>query len=194
MRRREFITLLSGVTTWRPIAAHAQQGERMRRASALMSYVESDTGAQKWAKAFDDSLQELGWNKGRNIQLDYRWAGPNPDRLRGDAQELVGLSPDVLLAGATPAVIALRHATRSIPIVFANVADPLGQGFIASFARPGGNTTGFGGFDFSTAGKWVQTIKEIAPAVARIGVILSPETAPYNDSMLVLGHRSEQKN
>jgi len=183
MRRREFIALLGGAAAW-PIAAHAQQGERMRRASALMSYVESDTGAQKWAKAFDDSLQELGWNNGRNIQLDYRWAGPNPDRLRGDAEELVRLSPDVLLAGATPAVIALQHATRSIPIVFANVADPLGQGFIASFARPGGNTTGFGGFDFSIAGKWVQTIKEIAPTVARIGVIFNPETGPYNESML----------
>jgi len=183
MRRREFITLLGGAAVW-PIAAHAQQGERMRRASVLMAYVESDTGAQEWTKAFDDSLQELGWNNGRNIQLDYRWAGPNPDRLRGDAEELVRLSPDVLLAGATPAVIALQHATRSIPIVFANVADPVGQGLIASFARPGGNTTGFGGFDFSIAGKWVQTIKEIAPAVARIGVIFNPETGPYNVSLL----------
>ena len=183
MRRREFITLLGGAAVW-PIAAHAQQGERMRRASVLMAYVESDTRAQEWTKAFDNSLQELGWNNGRNIQLDYRWAGPNPDRLRGGAEELVRLSPDVLLAGATPAVMALQHATRSIPIVFANVADPVGQGLIASFARPGGNTTGFGGFDFSIAGKWVQTIKEIAPAVARIGVIFNPETGPYNESML----------
>ena len=156
----------------------------MRRASVLMSYAESDAAAQKWAKAFDDSLQELGWNNGRNIQLDYRWGGPNPDRLRGDAEELVRLNPDVLLAGATPAVIALQHATRSIPIVFANVADPVGQGMIASFARPGGNTTGFGGFDFSIAGKWVQTLKEIAPTVAQIGVIFNPETGPYNESML----------
>ena len=184
MRRREFITLVGGASLGWPLAAHAQQGERMRRASVLMSYVESDTGAQKWAKAFDDSLQELGWNSGRNIQLDHRWPGPNPDRLRGVAEELVRLSPDVLLAGATPAVIALQHATRSIPIVFANVADPVGQGFIASFARPGGNTTGFGGFDFSIAGKWVQTIKEIAPAVIRIGVIFNPETGPYNELML----------
>jgi putative ABC transport system substrate-binding protein len=183
MRRRDFIALIGGAAAW-PIAAYTQQGERMRRASVLMSYAESDTGAQKWTKAFDDSLQQLGWNSGRNIQLDYRWAGPNPDRLRGDAEELVRLSPDVLLAGATPAVIALQHATRSIPIVFANVADPVGQGLIASFARPGGNTTGFGGFDFSIAGKWVQTIKEIAPAVARIGVIFNPETGPYNESML----------
>ncbi len=184
MRRRTFIAGLATTTIACPLAAHAQQVERLRRAGVLMSYVESDTGAQKWAKAFDDSLQELGWNSGRNIQLDYRWAGPNPDRLRGEAEELVRLSPDVLLAGATPAVIALQRATHSIPIVFANVADPVGQGFIASFARPGGNTTGFGGFDFSIAGKWVQTIKEIAPAVTRIGVIFNPETGPYNESML----------
>ena len=118
MRRREFITLLGGAAAW-PFAAHAQQGERMQRASVLMSYVESDTGAQKkWAKAFDESLQELGWNNGRNIQLAYRWPGANPNRLRSDAEELVRLSPDILLAGATPAVIALQHATRSIPIVF----------------------------------------------------------------------------
>src|SRR6266566_370312 len=147
MRRREFITLLGGAAVW-PIAAHAQQGERMRRASVLMAYVESDTGAQEWTKAFDDSLQELGWNNGRNIQLDYRWAGPNPDLLRGDAEELVRLSPDVLLAGATPAVIALQHATRSIPIVFANVADPVGQGLIASFARPGGQYNWIWGIRF----------------------------------------------
>jgi putative ABC transport system substrate-binding protein len=183
MKRREFISFLGGAAAW-PIAAQAQQREQMRRAGVLMSYVESDTGAQKWAKAFDDSLQELGWNNGRNIKLDYRWGGPNPDGLRGDAEDLVRLSPDVLLAGATPAVIALQHATGSIPIVFANVADPVGQGFIASFARPGGNTTGFGGFDFSIAGKWVQIIKEIAPAVARIGVIFNRETGPYNESML----------
>ena len=184
MRRRDFVRAIVGSATALPLTVRAQQSKSMRRASVLMSYAESDASAQKWAKAFDDSLQELGWNNGRNIQLDYRWAGPNPDRLRGDAEELVRLGPDVLLAGATPAVIALQHATRSIPIVFANVADPVGQGLIASFARPGGNTTGFGGFDFSIAGKWVQTIKEIAPTVARIGVIFNPETGPYNESML----------
>ena len=131
-----------------------------------------------WTKAFDASLQELGWNNGRNIQLDYRWGGPNPDRLRADAQELVRLNPDVLVAVATPALIATQHATRSIPIVFANVADPVGQGLIASFARPGGNTTGFGAFDFSMAGKWVQAIKEIAPSVTRIGVISTRRRDP----------------
>jgi putative tryptophan/tyrosine transport system substrate-binding protein len=118
MRRRDFIRLAGGSAAAWPLAARGQQRERMQRASVLMSYVESDTGAQKWAKAFDESLQELGWNNGRNIQLAYRWPGPNPDRLRSDAEELVRLSPDILLAGATPAVIALQHATRPIPIVF----------------------------------------------------------------------------
>jgi putative ABC transport system substrate-binding protein len=149
-----------------------------------MAYLESDTQAQGWTKAFDASLQELGWNNGRNIQLDYRWGGPSPDRLRADAQDLVRLSPDVLVAVATPALIATQHATRSIPIVFANVADPVGQGLIASFARPGGNTTGFGAFDFSMAGKWVQAIKEISPSVSRIGVIFNPETGPFYASFL----------
>jgi putative tryptophan/tyrosine transport system substrate-binding protein len=164
--------------------ARAQSSERMRRVGVLMAYVDSDSQAQKWTKTFDRSLQELGWNSGRNLQLDYRWAGPNPNRLRIDAEELVRLSPDVLLCVATPALIALQHATRSIPIVFANVADPVGQGLIASFARPGGSTTGFGAFDFSMAGKWVQAIKDIAPSVIRIGVIFNPETGPYYASFL----------
>jgi putative tryptophan/tyrosine transport system substrate-binding protein len=184
MRRREFITLVGGAAAAWPLAARAQQSERVRRVSVLMAYLESDIHAQQWTKAFGESLHELGWNNGRNIQLDYRWSGPNPDRLRVEAEELVRLSPDVLLAGATPAVIALQHATPSIPIVFANVADPVGQGLIASFARPGGNTTGFGAFDFSMAGKWVQAIKEIAPSVTRIGVIFNPETGPFYASFL----------
>jgi putative tryptophan/tyrosine transport system substrate-binding protein len=156
----------------------------MHRASLLMAYVDSDIHAQRWTKAFSESLHGLGWTIGRNIEFNYRWAGPNPDRLRRDAEELVSLRPDVLLAGATPALVALQNATRSIPIVFANVADPVGQGLIASFARPGGNTTGFGAFDFSMAAKWVQAVKEIAPSVTRIGVIFNPETGPYYAAFL----------
>jgi putative ABC transport system substrate-binding protein len=156
----------------------------MRRVSVLMAYVESDTNAQQWTKAFGESLQEFGWIGGRNIQLDFRWGGPSPDRLRADAAEMVRLNPDVLVAAATPSVEALQHETRSIPIVFVNVADPVGQGVIASFARPGGNTTGFGAFEFSIAGKWVQAIKEIAPSLIQIGVIFNPETAPYYGSFL----------
>ena len=121
---------------------------------------------------------------GRNIWLDFHWPGPNEERLRTDATEMVHLNPDVLIAVTTPAVVALQHETRSIPIVFVNVADPVGQGIIASFAKPGGNTTGFGAFEFSVGGKWVEVIKEIAPSVNQIGVIFNPETAPYYRSIL----------
>ena len=178
MRRRDFIALVGGAAIW-PVVARAQQGDRVRRVGVLLAYFESDVQVQAWIKALDTSLQDLGWNNGRNIQLDYRWGGPNPDRLRAGAEELVRLNPDVLVPVATPALIAVQNATKSIPIVFANVADPVGQGLIASFARPGGNTTGFGAFDFSMAGKWVQAVKEIAPSVTRIGVIYNPETGPY---------------
>jgi putative ABC transport system substrate-binding protein len=174
--------LLGGASAW-PLAAHAQQPDRMRRVSVLMAYVESDA-TQLWTKTFSESLQELGWISGQNIQLDFHWPGPSLDRLRVDAAEMVRLNPDVLMAATTPAVVALQHETRSIPIVFANVADPVGQGIIASFAKPGGNTTGFGAFEFSVAGKWVQVIKEIAPSVIQIGVIFNPETAPYYRSFL----------
>jgi putative ABC transport system substrate-binding protein len=183
MRRREFITLLGGTAIW-PVVAGAQQGDRLRRVGVLLAFLESDAQVQTWTKALETSLQELGWNSGRNIQLDYRWAGPNPDRLRAAAEELVRLSPDILVPVATPALIAAQHATGSIPIVFTNVGDPVGQGLIASFARPGGNTTGFAVFDFSMAGKWVQIIKEIAPSVTKIGVIYNPETGPYSASFL----------
>ena len=184
MQRRDFITLLGGVATTWPLTVRAQQTERMRRVSVLMPYVESDTDAQEWTKALVESLQEFGWINGRNIQLEFRWAGPSPDRLRADAAGMARLNPDVLMAVSTPSVVALQHETRSIPIVFANVADPVGQGVIASFAKPGGNTTGFGAFEFSIAGKWVQAITEIAPSVTQIGVIFNPETAPYYRSFL----------
>ena len=175
----EFITLLGGTAIW-PVVARAQQGDRPRRVGVLLAYLESDAQVQTWTKALETSLQEPGWTSGHNIQLD--WAGPNPDRLRAAAEEC--FSPDILVPVATPALIAAQHATGSIPIVFANVGDPVGQGLIASVARPGGNTTGFGVFDFSMAGKWVQTIKEIAPSVTKIGVIYNPETGPFYVSFL----------
>jgi putative ABC transport system substrate-binding protein len=184
MRRREFITLLGGAAAAWPLAARAQQPERMRQIGVLMSYVESDSEAQQQTKVFSQSLQEFGWIDGLNIRLEYRWSDPTSDQLKIHAAELVRLNPEVLLAGATPAVIALKNKTRSIPIIFANVADPVGQGFVASLARPGGNITGFGAFEFSIAGKWVQTIKEIAPSATQIGVIFNPETAPFYGSFL----------
>src|SRR5215510_11353542 len=136
MERRKFLTLIGSVSVW-PLAARAQQDDRRRRVGVLLAYLESDAQVQTWTKALETSLQELGWTSGRNIQLDYRWAGPNPDRLRAAAEELVRLSPDILLPVATPALIAAQRATSSIPIVFANVADPVGQGLIANFSRPG---------------------------------------------------------
>jgi putative ABC transport system substrate-binding protein len=126
VRRREFITLVGGAAAGWPLAARAQQPERMRHVSVLMAYAESDA-TQLWTKVFSESLQELGWIIGRNIQLDFHWPGPNEDRLRADAAEMVRLHPDVLMAATTPAVVALQHETRSIPIVFANVADPLAR-------------------------------------------------------------------
>src|SRR5262249_45132868 len=179
MKRRDFITLLGGATMAWPLAARAQQGERMRRVGVLISYVESDSEAQQQARAFSQSLEALGWSHGSNITLDYRWRSPPPEQLQDPAVKLVQLNPDVLLAGATPAAIALKNATRSIPIVFANVADPVGQGFVASLGQPSGNMSGFGAFEFSIAGKWVQGLKEFVPAATEIGVIVNPETAPF---------------
>jgi len=180
--RRKFLATLGGAVAAWPLAARAQQGERMRRVGVLMSYVESDSEAQQQAKAFSQSLAALGWTEGSNITLDYRWRGPPPGQLQAPAVELLQLNPDVLLAGATPAAIALKNATRSIPIVFANVADPVGQGFVASLGQPSGNTSGFGAFEFSIAGKWVQGLKELVPAATEIGVIVNPKLPRFTES------------
>jgi len=184
MRRREVIALLGGAAAAWPLVARAQQPDRVARIGVLMSYVETDTTAHQWTKAFSQSLQESGWINDQNIKFEYRWAGPNPDLLKANAVELVQLRPNVLVAGATPALVALQREARDIPIVFANIADPVAQGFVASLAHPGGNTTGFGAFDFSIGGKWVQTMKEIAPSTTQLAVIFNPETAPFYRSFL----------
>jgi putative tryptophan/tyrosine transport system substrate-binding protein len=185
VQRREFITLLGGAATW-PLTARAQQAQRMRRIGALMGYAESDSGAGAWYAAFREALQKLGWTQGRNIQIDTRWATPDDaESMRRFAKELVALQPDVLLSSTTPTTTALLQQTRTIPIVFALVADPIGSGFVANFARPGGNVTGF---IFTTeptmAGKWVELLKEIAPRVARIAMPFNPATATYADYWL----------
>ena len=179
MRRREFITLLGGAAAAWPLAARAQQRGRMRRVGVLMSYLESDPEAQDQTRAFGQSLKEFGWIEGENLRQVYRWPGSNPEQLRANAMELVRSVPDVLFAGATPAVIALKNETRSIPIVFANVADPVGQHLVTTLAHPDANITGFGAFEFSIAGKWVDTIKELVPTARQIGVVFNPETAPF---------------
>jgi putative ABC transport system substrate-binding protein len=175
MRRRDFITLVGGAAAW-PLAALAQQGERMRRIGILLNFEASEGLARK--KAFTQGLQNLGWTEGGNVQIDARWAGDDADRTRRYAAELVALEPDVILASPSPSVAELQRITRTTPIVFANLIDPVGAGFVASLARPGGNTTGFSAFEYSLSGKWLELLKELAPNVTRVAVLRDPaETA-----------------
>jgi len=176
MKRREFITLLGGAAAW-PLAARAQPPERMRRIGVLMNVEADEPVGQPRIAAFVEGLQQLGWTDGRNVRIDTRWPGGDPDRVRKYAAELVGLAPNVILASASPSVAALQRVTRSVPIVFANVIDPVGAGFVASLARPGGNTTGFSSFEYSISGKWLELLKEIAPNVIRAAVVRDPALA-----------------
>jgi putative ABC transport system substrate-binding protein len=170
VRRREFITLLGGAAAW-PLAARAQQPERMRRIGALMNLAADDSESQVRVVAFAQGLSELGWTQGRNLRIDFRWAAGEVDRFRGYAAELVALAPDVILSAATPAVGALQQATRTVPIVFVTVVDPVGAGIVPNLARPGGNTTGFTLFEYVIGGKWLEQLKEIAPGVMRVAVL-----------------------
>jgi putative tryptophan/tyrosine transport system substrate-binding protein len=184
MKRREFITLLGGgVAAW-PLAVRAQQGERMRRIGVLMGFDESDPGAKDWLSGFMRRLAELGWTDGRNVQMDVRWAAGDPDRMRTFAKELVDLQSDVILSQTTPVTAALRRETRTIPLVFVMVADPVGSGFVASFSRPGGNLTGFVLWEPSVAGKWLELLTEMAPGVRRVPIMFNPDTAPFIKSYL----------
>jgi putative ABC transport system substrate-binding protein len=158
MRRREFITLLGGAAAW-PLAARAQQGERMRRIGVLMNLASDDAEGQARLAAFHQGLQQLGWTVGRNVQIDYRWGAGDADRIRKFAAELIALAPDVILSTGSPSVAALQQATRTVPIVFATVVDPLSSGFVDTLARPGGNITGFTLFEYSISGKWLQLLK-----------------------------------
>jgi putative tryptophan/tyrosine transport system substrate-binding protein len=180
MNRRDLIAGLGSAAAW-PMAARAQQGARLRRIGVLMPYPYTDALPRRWTQTFEQSLQELGWASGQNVEFDYRWSGDDFDQASASARELVHLKPDLLMATATMPVLALKRETQSIPIVFANVADPVGQGFVASLARPDGNITGFGAFEFSIGAKWVEALKEIMPAMTEIGVILNPQNSPYYD-------------
>jgi ABC-type uncharacterized transport system substrate-binding protein len=178
MKRRSFITLLGGATAW-PLAARAQQAERMRLIGVLMAYAESDPEGQAWVAAFRERLQKLGWAAGRNIQIATRWATPDVGAMQRFAKELVALQPDLILSQSTPTTAALLQHTRTIPIIFANIADPVGSGFVASFPRPGGNATGFVLFEPTMAGKWLELLKEVAPRVNRVAFLFNPATATY---------------
>jgi putative ABC transport system substrate-binding protein len=180
MRRREFISLLGRAAAAWPLAAHAQQGERMKRLGILMTYSEGDQEGQAFLAAFREELEKLGWVEGRNIQIDTRWA-PAADaesRLKF-AKELVALQPDVILSPSTPVTAAVLQQTRTIPVVFASVADPVGSGFVASFPHPGGNATGLINFEPTISGKWLELLKEIAPHVVRVAFLFNPKSAPY---------------
>ena len=176
MRRREFITLLGGVAVW-PLAARAQQRERMRRIGVFMPGVADDPESEVRNAAFLQGLGELGWIVGRNVRIDYRWGAGDLDRYHVIAAELIALSPDVVLALGYSIVSALQKATRSVPLVFASVTDPVGGGLVASLARPGGNATGFVTSEFGFAGKWLELLKEVAPRVTRVAVLRDPAVA-----------------
>jgi putative tryptophan/tyrosine transport system substrate-binding protein len=175
MRRREFVILLGGAAVAGPLAAHAQQPER--RIGVLMSTAADDPEGQTRLAAFRDTLQQLGWTDGRNVRIDTRWPASDPDSYRKYAAELVALEPDAILASASASVAALQQASRSVPIVFTNVIDPVGAGYVTSLARPGGNITGFSAFEYSLGGKWLELLKEIAPNVTRAAVLRDPALA-----------------
>ena len=185
MRRRDFITLIGGAAATWPLAARAQQPDGMRRIGVLMGYAESDRVGGAWRAAFREGLQKLGWAEGRNIRIDTRWAtaGDAESRQRF-AKELVALQPDLVLSNNTPTTAAMLQQTRTIPIVFATVSDPVGSGFVASFPRPGGNVTGFTNIEPTMPGKWLELLKEIAPRVARVAFFFNPTTAPYAEYYL----------
>jgi putative ABC transport system substrate-binding protein len=183
LRRREFITSLAGAAAW-PFAARAQQPERMRRIDVLMAYAESDPEGQTLVAAFREGLQKLGWTESRNLRIETRWAAADMELMQRFAREIVELRPDLILTQNTPTTAAMLQQTRSIPIIFATGSDPVGSGFVASFARPGGNVTGFIDMEASLASKWLGLLKEIAPRVARVAFLFNPATAPFAEFYL----------
>jgi putative tryptophan/tyrosine transport system substrate-binding protein len=177
MKRREFITLLSGAAAGWPLGALAQQSKQMRRIGMLVGGAETDPQIVAGLAAFKAALGELGWIDGRNVKIDYRFAAADVDRMQAAAKELVALQPDVILAQTTPVVAALQRET--MPIVFVIVSDPVGSGFVESLPRPGGNITGFINIEASLSGKWIEMLKEIVPRVSRAALMFNPETAPF---------------
>jgi putative tryptophan/tyrosine transport system substrate-binding protein len=174
LKRRAFIAMLGGAAAAWPLAVRAQQSKRMRRVGALLPYAANDPQAQTRNAAFLQGLQQLGWTVGTNVQIDYRWAAGNEDDTRKYAAELVALAPDVIFASGSAAVGPLHRATRTVPIVFAIVPDPVGAGFVDSLARPGGNITGFTPYEYGIGAKWLEVLKQVAPSVARAAVLRDP--------------------
>jgi putative ABC transport system substrate-binding protein len=184
MDRRAFITLIGGGTTAWSFAAHAQQTERVQRIGVLLSYAESDQDGQSFLAAFRGELRKLGWAEGSHSKIDIRWSAGDVELMKQLAKELVALQPDLIFTSSTPAVAAILQQTRTIPIVFVFVADPVGSGFVQSLSQPGGNVTGFTPFVRSLGGKWVELLKEIAPGTNRITLIFNPPTATFVEGYL----------
>jgi len=176
IQRRKFLATLGGAAAW-PLAARAQQAERVRRIGVLLNSVADDPAAQSRLTAFLQGLQQLGWTHGRNVRIDIRWGADDAERVRKSAAELVALAPDVVLTAGSPTTGPLLQATRTVPIVFVHVADPVGAGFVESLAQPGGNATGFASYEYGISGKWLELLKEIAPGVKRAAVIRTLATA-----------------
>jgi putative ABC transport system substrate-binding protein len=177
MKRRDFVMLGGAAAAW-PFVAQAQQPVPVRRVGVLHTGSESDPKTQDDLKAFTQAFQQLGWTEGRNVRIETRWTDSNSSRTASAAVELVRLASDVILAGSTPGLAALRQATSTVPIVFANVTDPVGQGFVASLARPGGNITGFSNFERSMGSKWLEILRELSPGLARVAVVFNPQASP----------------
>jgi putative tryptophan/tyrosine transport system substrate-binding protein len=174
MRRRDFITIVAGSAVPWPLVARAQQPDKVRELAILMGFAESDPVAQSMVATFRGTLAKLGWTEGRNIRIELRWAGPDPDRINTLAKELADMRPDAILGQTTPVVQALAREMPTSPIVFVTVSDPIGSGFTANFARPGGNITGFTVDDAAEGGKWVELLKQIAPAITRVTLLFNP--------------------
>ena len=184
MTRREFIALLGGAAAARPIAARAQQGGRMRRLAWLDLLSENDPNAQARVKAFQQVTETLGWTVGRNLTIDFRWSLFDLAKARAAAAELLSLAPDLALCAGTTSTLTMQQATRTVPIVFAIVADPLAQGIVPSLAHPGGNTTGFAYLEPTVGGKWLGLLKEIASSLARVAFVFNPDSSPYSQLFL----------
>lgn len=178
MRRREFVQIIGTGAVLCPLGLRAQQGNRPRSIGVLFAMAPSDPEAQVRVKAFEAALQDLGWAEGKNVRLEYRWVPRDADLLRKQANELLGLGPDVILATSTPVVAALATEAR-VPIVFVQVMDPIGNGFVPNLARPGGNLTGFTNFEFTVGSKWLEALKHVAPEVRRVALVFNPDTAPF---------------
>jgi putative ABC transport system substrate-binding protein len=182
MKRREFITLIGGAAAAWALAVPAQT-KQMRRIGVLMGLAASDPEAQSRVVAFENGLREVGWVKGRNLSIEYRWAGDG-NLLRDHAAELLAMAPDLILANSTPVTVALREQSRVVPIVFTQVTDPVGQGLVPNLAHPGGSLTGFTSFEFSIGTKWLEALKQTAPRVTRVALVFNPQSAPFADMFL----------